>query len=803
MTEESKPNTKNNKFLLMLELGVNIILVALLVYLLINFPSQMRLAAKYSIILPLLLLCYYIIRYSKIKPNEKHRKKMQESIFACSLLSFVFLVIIFPVVIWVFFLRYILPCIIILLVTMLILILMWQKKERQLTICLWILSISVISGLILYIYIFLKRFEVITIKSMVTATIFGLYDTFRMFHNEHDFDFATHNNDLWLHFWAWLTHLTAILSINLTLLAFFFRKLIIDKLFMQFGLHEKIYIIKGNDENALCLGRDLADDTQRRGEKNIIKKALHRNLIVYWLEDDDQEKYMYEKAMQFGGIAKALINREDLANCLEDIGIIPNKKRFITNTIKKLTSLLGKMSNVASIKCAFILMANDIAVSDDVARIVDLAKEKEIDKEKLSIHVITSSQWDKDKIETIINSKDKYQYPIHIIDELGLITRQMTRELPPYKCYLQNEIINGKVPRPFKVMVLGFGKMGQAALLRLILNGQFVTMFPQEETPINMEAFIIDEKTDLLAAGFRHKYPGIETLCCKLNFQPLNLFCEGFYNYLNQFLQENQYIHYIVIATDNDSINKEVALEIRKHFRNNQEDTTRMPFIAVITDPENRDSVRQITSGGEISSQTDDIYLFGCRDDIYKEKWIILEEIDKMAKVVHEVYQEDKDPKDIKEWKDLSWHDHESNRSVADAIDTMLYIALDNNNIQQLKTNPTQYKDILFQTKDDIAKKDQLADTLAETEHLRWNAFHATTGWAPLLYDDNATYDYNNRKDLKKKLHACLIPWKELPELATKYGKPPDEFTKNDKVIVLNIPRFLAAKIRDENKHKE
>ena len=65
----------------------------------------------------------------------------------------------------------------------------------------------------------------------------------------------------------------------------------------------------------------------------------------------------------------------------------------------------------------------------------------------------------------------------------------------------------------------------------------------------------------------------------------------------------------------------------------------------------------------------------------------------------------------------------------------------------------------------------QPLETLAEAEHERWMQSKFDVGWA-----------YAPETDKAKKLHQCLIPWKDLPE---------DEKEK-DRVLVRGIPEILA-----------
>ncbi len=126
-------------------------------------------------------------------------------------------------------------------------------------------------------------------------------------------------------------------------------------------------------------------------------------------------------------------------------------------------------------KYNIILMPKDTSTLDDVQLIADFAKENAVSPDKLDVFVFTSSEWDREKIEKITQAKDgdqrKYPYTFHIVNEVDLLTRQMIEKHPPFECL---NFSGGKAERNFTVMILGFGSVGQSALLRLVMNGQFV-----------------------------------------------------------------------------------------------------------------------------------------------------------------------------------------------------------------------------------------------------------------------------------------------------------------------------------------
>ena len=516
---------------------------------------------------------------------------------------------------------------------------------------------------------------------------------------------------------------------------------------MRFGPHNEVYVIKGNDKNALLLAENIA--THDMEEKRPDKKRL----IVFLLDEDDDEEKIHKKAVHFEGIVQVLDRKHDLSYCL-------NKARLGKR------SWLGKEK-----KYAVILMPRNESAPDDACHTAEFAKRRGVTPDKLDIYVFTSSEWDREKIEEITQAKDgeqrKYPYTFHIVSEVDLLIRQMIEKHPPFECPGLN-FSSGKAGRNFTVMILGFGTVGQSALLRLVMNGQFVGS--------RMRAVIVDKDIEHLREHFLYRHPSLQ-LCCETEYMSFDVRDEDFYKMLN----EKCHLDYIVVSLNDDVLSKQMALDIRLHYERKNSD---IPFIAV---SEKCGSLRQ-------TKQDDKLFVFGCQEDIYNESVIIREKTDRMAKAVNDAY---KKMYGGQLWHELDWFLQESNRAAADFIPAMLKLA---------KLNEKEAIDKNTLT-DDIS----LAEILAQTEHLRWNAFHTVMGYRPIdikemkrrfnEYNGNGNRLDYARRDSKARLQVCLVPWDELDEISGAYRElerltsiePKRNFKENDHEIIRNIPMFLRT----------
>jgi len=619
-------------------------------------------------------------------------------------------------------------------------------------ITLYVCFFFVAVGFFIYTAGFLSSGE--RIVDILLAALRGVFSTARMFSLEDDYDFLAEiegiewlTDNKWMQILFWFSHISALALIQAALISLFGRKLI-DSFRLCLGPHNEVYIIKGSDKNAFLLAENIVthDGEQKQPDK--------KRLIVFLLEEDGDEKKIHESAARFDGIVQPLDMDHDFLYYL-------NKAR------------LGKRNwPRKEKKYNIVLMPGNESAPEDARLTAEFAKRKYVKPENLDIFVFASSEWNREKIEEITQAKDgdqrKYPYILHIINEVDLLVRQTLKNHPPFEC--PGLGFSGAVAsRDFTVMILGFGAIGQSAFLHLVMNGQFVGS--------RMRAVIIDKNMDDLRDCFLHRYPELK-LCCDMEFKSFDIQSEKFFTLLN----EKSNVDYVVIALCNDEINKQTALDVKLHYERKDKP---LPFIAV----------SEKTGGLHEAKQDEKIFTFGCREDTYKESVIIREKSDRMAKAVNDVYRE---MYGGQPWHELDWFLQESNRASADFIPAMLKLAeLD----EEEAIN-----------KDKLTDDSSLSEILAETEHLRWMAFHAAMGYLPIAPEEmrkrfkNYTGKINSkdhldftRRDIKFRLHACLVPWNKLDKVSEVYReleqiagkKPVRDFKKDDRNIIENIPKFL------------
>jgi len=623
-----------------------------------------------------------------------------------------------------------------------------RYKRRMLIVCFGFIAV----GFIIHAAGYLSAGD--GFANALFAALRGIISTARMFSLKDDYGVLTGtqgtrwlSENVWVQILLWCCYLSALIVVQTALIALFGRKFI-DNFRLRMGSHGNVYIIKGCDKNALMLGEDIA---MRDGEK---RSLYSDRLVVFLIDGDDDLKKMHEKTGHFGGVVWALSGNRDLSYYLRKARL---GKRNWYGKEKKYT---------------IILMPQNESVPDDVRLTAEFAKKNGVNPDSLDIFVFTSSEWDRKKIEEITRENDgeerKYPYTFHIVNELDLLLRNMIEKYPPFNC-MEFDFSNGKISHDFTVVILGFGAVGQAAFLRLVMNGQFAGS--------RMRALIADKKMKKSRDSFLRRYPGLKH-CCDMEFEEVDVRCDEFF----ALLDKKDRVDYMVIALCNDETNKRTALDIQLYYeRSNKE----FPYIAV-------SEKAGILHEDKPHEKT---FVFGYLGDIYKESVIIREKADSMAKAVNEVYRENYNGQP---WRELDWFLQESNRASADFIPAMLKMA------------KIDKRDVI--DKNAVTDDDSVLEILAQSEHLRWNAFHAVSGYRPIDIeemrrrfdeysgngDGKKRLDYA-RRDSKARLQVCLATWEELDKISEAYRElerrageePRRDFKQNDRDVIKNIPLFL------------
>ncbi len=318
------------------------------------------------------------------------------------------------------------------------------------------------------------------------------------------------------------------------------------------------------------------------------------------------------------------------------------------------------------------------------------------------------------------------------VDLHELAARVMIHEYPP--CDTVPFDAGGRAQADFHALVVGFGATGQSALRHLVMNGQFVGS--------TFRAAVFDPACDALVGPLLHGCPELLKQY-DLTFYPHDGRSRRMYEYLAQHADS---LRYIVLSTGSDKHNQELDNQIREFLA----DRGSYPVIV------------RCTSTG-VSHDTHDGTLE--HHSLYRRDLLCSQTIDRTAMIINHYYCGSGTAEE--NWRVCDYFSRMSSRASADFAPAMLRAA-------------GMTKETLLQAP--WRPEGVLLETLAQMEHLRWNAFHFAMGFSPMpeemylhragIYREEKARTGASRfrigKDMQGKRHACLVSWEALNALSAR-----------------------------------
>ena len=405
----------------------------------------------------------------------------------------------------------------------------------------------------------------------------------------------------------------------------------------------------------------------------------------------------------------------------------------------------------------------DHAKSLDYARIFLAALQKaEIRPEKTQLVLLG---YEDILGESFLNSENRYGYGnVSVFDEATLAARLLIRRYPPCNCLAFDE--NGNAKEDFDVLLIGFGKIGQAVLDELIMHGQF--------TGSRFHAAVFDPKYQQISGYIQHEQRGI------LNHYAIDFYGEDARSsILFDYLQAHRdTLKYIAVCLRNESSNTRLSQEINRYL-------VRLSCGA---------SLFQCTEGNvrRISRDSRSRKKYS----IYSPEVINNEKLDRMAMIVNQTYHRDSGRTKEENWKNCDYFSRMSCRAFADFVPAVLRAA---GITAEMAVRPEDCP---------WTENSVLLENLARTEHLRWCAFHYVMGYESMDKDTvhkrilrfreeqelTGSGTINITKDTGARRHACLISWEELDELSRVVSEAtgnPRDYRQMDVDNILSIPELL------------
>lgn len=353
--------------------------------------------------------------------------------------------------------------------------------------------------------------------------------------------------------------------------------------------------------------------------------------------------------------------------------------------------------------------------------------------------------------------------------EPELAARLLTSMYPP--CNTMEFDNLGYAQNDFDVILIGFGKIGQAVLRQLIMNGQFVDS--------HFRAHVFDPACSS-ANGFFDSSSEELLKHYDIVFHDCDAHSKTFYQ---QIIPIAPALNYVVVSAGSDKNNREIAEDLSALFH-------RLGLELPI----------YLCAHSGISCCNAD-GTFTKTSSLYQPQVISTHALDRMAMELNATYQKDKTKSALQHWMNCGYFDRMSCRAATDFVPAFLRAT--------------------GKTEDDVLAGDwNLSDdrqkVLGHMEHLRWNAFHYCMGYTTMTDEefDSRAEEYLRQKEATGKptiriaknkvqrTHACLIDWDKLVDLSIKENAitgADDSYQQKDIDNVLAIPTLLR-KSKEESK---
>jgi hypothetical protein len=363
------------------------------------------------------------------------------------------------------------------------------------------------------------------------------------------------------------------------------------------------------------------------------------------------------------------------------------------------------------------LSENSDSNYDYAKELLNSLKECKVEPSQLGITMIGREELDGIKL---LAHKEEYGYgSVKVFDRTELIARLLMQKYPLCNCVSFDD--KGCAKEDMQIVLIGFGRLGQEILKKLVANGQF------QNSKFSLKVY--DPKYQEIDGFFRLRYGSLLE-----NYDIEFLPYDGRSRQATEYIKGNiKKIKYIVTAVGDDVLGREIATNIQELICNR--DNT-LPIYQCT-----KDSVICYRYGEER-----EIWSLDNADILYGGK------MDDLAKLINHYYHGEEGTPDS-QWAQCDYFSRMSCRASADFLSSLFTrLGIDKNS----------------------TVSEEYLENLARTEHLRWIAFHLSMGFSRMSKEvlnervERFKKDPSIRiaKDLSEKLHACLIPWDELDELS-------------------------------------
>jgi len=306
-------------------------------------------------------------------------------------------------------------------------------------------------------------------------------------------------------------------------------------------------------------------------------------------------------------------------------------------------------------------------------------------------------------------------------------------------------------PRRVHLVIVGFGRAGESAILQAVRIGHYAN-------GQRLRISVVDREADAKKQGFYARYPHFDEVC-DATFVTGDVEDREVLDQIGRWAGSPDALPTILVSLGSDSASVIGALNVVSHVSD-----ARVPVLVRVAEQAALASL--LTSEQGAAAWTDRIRPVGLLSRVCTRRMFLNKELDLLARAIHEDYVAkrkaqgvpDGDPS-LQPWEQLDQGRKDSNRQQADHVPVKLR-AIDCRAVAEAGGPGRAF-----------TFTDDAIELLARMEHARWKAHRFLTGWTR-----------GPSRDPEKKTSPYLVDWDELPEFVKEQNREP----------VRNIPRLLG-----------
>ena len=375
-----------------------------------------------------------------------------------------------------------------------------------------------------------------------------------------------------------------------------------------------------------------------------------------------------------------------------------------------------------------------------------------------------------------------------IKNDINIITYSLYENMAK-KLFLEHNILGNQPEiitdnRDFSMVLIGDSDLA----VELVYHIAFLSALPNENS---LTLYLVGVDSEKFENKIKKTFPNIEDIP-HLKLESIELDSDTLDFYRDD-VWDSQNLTNIFIATKNEEKNLDITINLQDttYIRKigHQKFKTKVLFALY----HNLGLAEEIDKNQKAFAN---FYSFGNIKTVSTKEILINEEFDKIAKLIHNDYKEEKDILTNilnREWLNTSQHKQDSNKTQAIHLDIKLLAF----GLKRIKSTRAWYELLKLNRKKFDSKlgnstniKDRInnftpshfpisftttIDKVARAEHNRWSAFHYLNGW-----------QYSPQRNIDAKEHDCLQPFEKFSTDETK------DTYKYDLASVYFIPDYLA-----------